>query len=74
MAYSVSIRVPELEVLNSDVEFDIRQDDEKLGELHISKGNAEWWPSGNSVNSYQLDWPKLAYLFELKGIPVTRRK
>ena len=36
-------------VLHADVVFEIRSDDEKLGELRVSKGSIDWYPSNARI-------------------------
>jgi hypothetical protein len=54
---------PPTEVQNLDISFTIYEGGKLLGDLHISKGNLQWWPSGNSVNFHSLGWSKLAKTF-----------
>ncbi len=56
MQYSVHMtKIPWLEIGKSDVIFQIKQDDEKLGSLRVSKGAIVWTPV-NRKNSYWLNW------------------
>jgi hypothetical protein len=43
--------------------------DERIGELHFSKGSVEWWPKGNSVNCKTYSWPQLAKVLSDNGTP-----
>ena len=67
MAHEVSMSVPKDQVVRSDVEFTIKKNGSKLGHLHISKGNIEWWPAGNKRNKYRMSWATFAEVFEEHG-------
>jgi hypothetical protein len=54
------------QILSSDVVFSIMENESKLGELRISKGNVIWWPKGNKRKKYQISWSKLSKLLENK--------
>lgn len=41
-----------------DVRFEIREDNNKLGELGISQGNLEWLPSGYTF-PFTIEWSDL---------------
>ena len=45
MAHEIVSRIPQTEVLNRDVEFDVRSDGSLLGRLLVSRGQLEWKPS-----------------------------
>ena len=48
--HDVEMSIPTTKVvLSADVVFDIRSDDEKLGELRISKGTIDWAPSNAEI-------------------------
>ena len=65
--HKVEMSQPKDQVVRADIKFSIKVNDEKLGELHISQGNIEWWPKGNKVNKRRLSWTKFAVLFEEHG-------
>jgi len=65
--HEISMYQPPEDVIRSDVKFSIRRDGSKLGELHISKGNVEWWPKGNKKKKKRLTWLQFAALFEEHG-------
>jgi len=50
----------EIEV-SSDIEFVVRENGRKIGELHVSKGSIEWLPS-NGRYKRRMRWSKLAEL------------
>jgi ribonuclease HI len=59
--HKVTMRQPtEIEV-NTDVEFVIRENGRKIGELHVSKGSIEWLPS-NGRYKRRMRWSKFAEL------------
>lgn len=62
----VMIQPPD-HVVRSDVKFRIQVDGQKLGELHISKGNLEWWPKGNKKKKIRMSWSKFAKIFVEEG-------
>jgi hypothetical protein len=43
--HKLVMKQPSEQILNRDVEFIVRADGKKLGELHISKGAIEWIPN-----------------------------
>ena len=54
--HDVEMSIPTTKVvLSADVVFEIRSDDEKLGELRISKGTIDWSPT-NAKIPIQLTW------------------
>ena len=63
MAYSVEVELPVKQVINKDVTFIIRSDDNKLGELRISKGGVDWYPV-HAKTAVTKNWKQFARLFE----------
>jgi len=59
-----------MQVLNKDLEIEVRNDEGKLGTLLISKGNVEWLPKNKSINKRRLSWKKFAEFMEEHGKPV----
>ena len=55
MAHKVSFNVPDRPLAHADVIFTVFRDDEKFGELRVSKGALVWFPV-NKVNGYRLGW------------------
>jgi hypothetical protein len=54
--HDVEMSIPTTKVvLSADVVFEIRSDDEKLGELRISRGTIDWAPANAKV-PIQLSW------------------
>jgi len=59
--HKVLMRQPtEIEVI-SDIEFVVRENGRKIGELHVSKGSIEWLPS-NGRYKRRMRWSKFAEL------------
>ena len=45
-SHDVEMSIPTTKVvLHADVVFEIRSDDEKLGELRVSNGSIDWYPA-----------------------------
>lgn len=63
----VTIELPPLDLGKVDTKLIVRDGKAKLGELHFSKGNLDWWPKGRSVNKKTITWLKLAELIEAEG-------
>ncbi len=68
------MKVPKMQVLNSDVEFTIREDDRLLGRLKVSQGNLEWIPAGNSVKRYVVKWRDLSDVMQEAGKVIRKSK
>ena len=49
--------------MHSDVSFIVFSDDERLGELSISKGTIDWKPA-RARKTISLSWEKFAQLIE----------
>jgi len=64
MAHKITMHQPREHLLSSDVIFIIKQDSEKIGELHISKGNLMWWPKNSKRRKYRIRWSQIADLLE----------
>jgi hypothetical protein len=56
--HKVNFNVPDRPVGNVDIVFTVRQDDDKFGELRISKGGLVWYPR-NSKTGYPVTWKDL---------------
>lgn len=57
------MRQPKEIVMNSDIEFIVRENGKKLGELHVSKGSIEWLPN-NGRFKRRMSWSKFAQLMD----------
>ena len=65
--HKVTVRQPERPVLKSDLQFIVYRDGKKLGEMHVSKGNVEWWPYMSKRKKYRVGWAKLDAFFREYG-------
>ena len=59
------MRQPKELVMNTDIEFVVRENGKKLGELHVSKGSIEWLPS-NGRYKRRMRWSKFAELMSME--------
>ena len=60
--HDVEMRIPTTKmVLHADVVFEVRSDDEKLGELRISQGSIDWY-RGRAKTGVQLTWEQFDQL------------
>jgi hypothetical protein len=59
--HKVIMRQPSQLDVNVDVEFIVKEDGKKIGELHVSKGSIEWLPS-NGRYKRRMRWSKFAEL------------
>ena len=57
--HSIVMRQPKDRIMNADVEFVIKENGRKLGELHISKGNIQWFPNNGRI-ARKIKWSKFA--------------
>jgi hypothetical protein len=69
--HDVTVDVPTRFVLHSDVRFVVWSDDEKLGELQVSKGSIDWVP-GNGRTRYRMLWEKFDELMVNDGARMPR--
>lgn len=67
MAHEVAMTLSDKFILSKDVNYEIKKDGKKLGELLISKGNIEWLPTGNHANKKRMSWVKFAEVMEIEG-------
>lgn len=56
--HKVHFNVPDRPLAHADVIFTVFEDEQKFGELRISKGAVVWFPA-NKVNGYRLSWAQL---------------
>ncbi len=66
--HDIEMSIPTTKVvLHADVVFEIRSDDEKLGELRVSKGSLDWYPA-NAKIPIKLRWERFDRVMrELRG-------
>lgn len=55
MAHEVYFNIPNRKLERSDVEFDVFNDDGKLGTLKVSKGTLVWFPA-NTICGHRIRW------------------
>jgi len=55
-----------------NVSFMVYEGEEKLGELHISKGAAAWFPA-NAKKGFRVSWTKLGKFMEENGTKCENR-
>ncbi len=55
MAYGVEFKTPLVRLGKSDVTFKVKQDEEMLGTLLVSKGAVTWFPK-DTTNGHKLSW------------------
>jgi hypothetical protein len=67
--HDVEMKIPTTKmVLHADVVFEVRSDDEKLGELHVSQGSIDWYPR-SSKKPRRLRWEQFDRLMEEGRLP-----
>jgi hypothetical protein len=59
--HKVIMRQPSQLDVSVDIEFIVKEDGKKIGELHVSKGSIEWLPS-NGRYKRRMRWSKFAEL------------
>lgn len=66
MAFNVSMQTPALSISKTNVSFSVYEGEDKLGELHISKGAAAWFPA-SAKKGFRVSWTKLGKFMEENG-------
>jgi hypothetical protein len=61
--HKVTMRQSNQIEVSTDVEFVIKENGKKIGELHVSKGSIEWLPS-NGRYKRRMRWSKFAQIME----------
>ena len=64
--HDIYFEIPSGTLKNKDAIFEIYSDNEKLGNLKVSKGSIEWVPA-NHTNGYHLAWETFGELMEKNG-------
>ncbi|MEX2138345.1 MAG: hypothetical protein WD894_03740 [Pirellulales bacterium] len=64
--HSVDFTVPARPIAHSDIIFTVEQDDERFGELRVSKGNVVWTPA-NKKYGFRLTWKQLSAIAQERG-------
>ncbi len=70
--HDVRFTIPERKLGNSDIEFAVYSDDERLGALKISKGAIVWCPA-NKKRGYVMGWDAFDRTMREQGRRETRR-
>ncbi len=70
--HDVRFTIPERKLGNSDIEFAVYSDDERLGALKISKGAIVWCPA-NKKRGYVMGWDAFDRTMRDQGRRETRR-
>ena len=66
MAHEVDFSIPPRDLGRSDVEFNVKKDNEKIGTLKVSKGSVVWFPTDTSYG-YKLAWAEFDKVMQSKG-------
>jgi hypothetical protein len=62
--HDVEMSIPTTKmVLHADVVFEVRSDEEKLGDLHVSQGSIDWYPR-NARQPTTLSWEQFDRLMQ----------
>jgi hypothetical protein len=61
--HKVTMRQSNQIEVSTDVEFVIKENGRKIGELHVSKGSIEWLPS-NGRYKRRMRWSKFSQIME----------
>lgn len=59
----LEVKLPASTVVNADVVFEVFGDDEKLGELRISKGGVDWY-ARSARQAHSFTWERFSRLLE----------
>jgi len=71
-AHEISLKIlREIEVVNTDIEVEVREDGDLLGRLRISRGSIDWIPALKR-SAHRLEWERFAALMEDSGRAVER--
>lgn len=61
--HDIEITLPSKPLANVDMTLVIKSDGKKLGELHVSKGSADWKPARRRT-AKTISWERLAQLMD----------
>ena len=64
--HRIEMALPVNLIMNADARFVVFSDDQKLGELHISRGTIDWWP-GKKQKGRRLSWEQFDRLMDEQG-------
>ncbi len=59
--HTIYMKQPRDRIMNADIEFTVKENGRKLGELHISKGNVQWIPKNGRITK-KIRWSQFAKL------------
>jgi len=62
--HEVKFSVRERSIENRDVVFKVFSDEQRLGDLYISRGGVDWRPRSKQSAHYKFNWEKFAQLIE----------
>ena len=71
MKHDVQFTIPWRELGKADVVFEVWGDDEKLGELRVSKGSLVWYPKKNTYGN-KISWSQFDAVME--GYPRVEKR
>jgi hypothetical protein len=66
-SHEIEMYLPKTQVVKTDVEFVIRENNKILGRLFISKGNIEWVPNNHRTTKYSHKWSEFADWMKATG-------
>jgi hypothetical protein len=61
--HRIELQLPINAIVNADARFLVYSDDEKLGELAVSRGTIDWWPARRR-KAISITWERFARLME----------
>ncbi len=67
--HDVKFSVPPRPIAHSDIRFTVDEDDERFGELRVSKGNVVWTPA-NKKYGFRLTWKQLSAVAQERGTQI----
>jgi hypothetical protein len=71
--HEISLEIPHgIKVINRDIQVDVRENNELLGRILISKGSIAW-RRGNAQRVKHLRWSRFAEIMEIDGTERRRR-
>jgi hypothetical protein len=68
MKHDVKFSIPERELGNADIQFNVKRDGQKVGTLKVSKGSLVWVPKDNTYG-YKMGWSQFDSLMQKDGTP-----
>ena len=71
--HKIELTLPKHDIINTDVDFWVWEDDVQIGHLHISKGGVDWYQGKSFVSKRSMSWAKFTALIE-KNVPLSVAK